>query len=442
MAKALFPNEQQAGAVPPRKYELSEEDSKPGWSDRFIVGLLLAGVVSLFKDSVFGSGEGSTARAGTIADTAGGSGSTRAPSSIEASEPTDQRTSAATTDSDPSPGRANGSPASTSSTVGGPVYAAPEQAQPGTGLGVDPAGPVVDPASAAAGENVNDLPIQVGNIIVGSGGGTGGGTDISVAGQARDAVRSGPINGGDDDDVLFGGPGNDTITGGDGDDIIFGGDGDDTIFGENGQDQVIAGAGNDIVDGGAGDDQFFATVSDGNDSYVGGTGTDTYNLSGITAGVVVDLAQGTADGAEIGHDKLSSIDNVIGGAGDDVFIASKSSNVFTGGGGNDIFEFGGKLNTNTVGAMRDQIIDFQVGDKIDLSGFDALLMLAGSTDFELVVDKLEFSDSGKVEIRYEGFDQDERTVVEITIDDSGEVESEIELHGRYDLTTDDFIGVS
>ncbi len=37
-------------------------------------------------------------------------------------------------------------------------------------------------------------------------------------------------------------------------------------------------------------------------------------------------------------------------------------------------------------------------------------MVVGNPDFELVVDKLEFSDSEKVEVRYQGFGEDERTV--------------------------------
>ena len=205
---------------------------------------------------------------------------------------------------------------------------------------------------------------------------------------------------------------------------------------------IQGGEGSDEIDGGAGDDRFVATVSDGDDSYSGGGGTDTYDTSATRAGVVVDLAQGTADGDEIGHDSLSGIEKVVGGAGDDVFKASALLNVFTGAEGNDVFDFGGVFNARATGEMRDQITDFHVGDKIDLSGFDANMMLAGNQDLELVADKLEFSDSGKVGVRFQGFGEEERTVVEVNIDENGAFEAEIELHGRHDLTKDDFIGVS
>src|SRR4029077_4517549 len=65
-----------------------------------------------------------------------------------------------------------------------------------------------------------------------------------------------------------------TITGVGGIDIIFGDAGDGT---------VTPGADDDFVSGGGGNDTLVATVGDGNDSYDGGAGTDTYALSGTTA---------------------------------------------------------------------------------------------------------------------------------------------------------------
>ncbi len=69
-------------------------------------------------------------------------------------------------------------------------------------------------------------------------------------------------------------------------------------------------------------------------------------------------------------------------------------------------------------------------------------MVVGNPDFELVVDKLEFSDSGKIKFRFEGFGENERTIIEGRIDENGEFELDIELKGHHELTKDDFIGVT
>ena len=49
----------------------------------------------------------------------------------------------------------------------------------------------------------------------------------------------------------------------------------------------------------------------------GGDGSDTVSYASDTMGVVVDLEAGTGTGADVGSDTLISIENAIGGAGDD-----------------------------------------------------------------------------------------------------------------------------
>ena len=69
-------------------------------------------------------------------------------------------------------------------------------------------------------------------------------------------------------------------------------DDDDVINGQGGDDLITPGRGRDIVNAGAGNDTIVATIGDGFfDVYNGGSGTDTIDLSGITAPVTVDLAQ-------------------------------------------------------------------------------------------------------------------------------------------------------
>jgi len=107
---------------------------------------------------------------------------------------------------------------------------------------------------------------------------TGDGPDTIQAGGGNDTVTS---HGGDDQ--LFGGAGNDVLIAGDGDDVLVGGLGDDSL---------VAGSGNDVLDGGAGNDQL--NSGDGNDTVVFGlaSGIDTLDAGGVGAGDRVQLLAG------------------------------------------------------------------------------------------------------------------------------------------------------
>ena len=83
-----------------------------------------------------------------------------------------------------------------------------------------------------------------------------------------------------------------------------------------------------------------AIVDDGDDVIHGGDGSDTYDASFARMAVDIDLEAGTADGEEIGSDRLTSIENAVGGAGDDTITASSAVNILYGGGGHDTFVFG------------------------------------------------------------------------------------------------------
>src|SRR6185436_3728496 len=70
---------------------------------------------------------------------------------------------------------------------------------------------------------------------------------------------------------------------------------------------VVDGLGNDTITGDANANVFFATVGDGNDSYTGGGGVDTYDLSLTAAGATVNLKAGTSTSADTGTDTLVGI---------------------------------------------------------------------------------------------------------------------------------------
>jgi Ca2+-binding RTX toxin-like protein len=153
---------------------------------------------------------------------------------------------------------------------------------------------------------------------------------ITLTGTSGDDDLSGT----DGEDFLFGGDGHDTLDGNDGPDLLEGGSGADMLTGGDGDDTVDAGSGDDLIVGGHGG---------GDDAYVGGEGVDTVRYASATSPVVVDLAAGTASGADIGNDTLTGIENVIGGAGDDVFVLSSITSglpdsIYDGGGGIDTFD--------------------------------------------------------------------------------------------------------
>ena len=101
-------------------------------------------------------------------------------------------------------------------------------------------------------------------------------------------------------------------------DTIYGGTGNDTIAGQSGGDNLYGGSGDDVLNG----------AQDG-DTLYGGNGVDTING---------------------GNDA----DRIIGGYGADLL---------TGSGGNDVFVYLDKRDTG------DKIIDFALGDKINLAAF-------------------------------------------------------------------------
>jgi Ca2+-binding RTX toxin-like protein len=98
----------------------------------------------------------------------------------------------------------------------------------------------------------------------------------------------------------------------------------------NGSTQDLTFSGFENVVGSANDDRFVAS-SAAND-LKGGAGSDTVDYSN-SAAVVVNLHTGEGRDNNAAGDTYNSIENLIGGAGDDTFFASEAANSFTGNGG-------------------------------------------------------------------------------------------------------------
>jgi RTX calcium-binding nonapeptide repeat (4 copies) len=223
--------------------------------------------------------------------------------------------------------------------------------------------------------------------------------------EAEAASRGITVHGTDLADIIIGTSGPDNLSGGGGDDQIDGRGGNDTIHGGGGNDALHGGRGDDHVSGGSGDD----TVSggSGNDALKGGSGNDS----------------------------------VDGGAGNDVVIGGLGTDWLSGGDGSDCFQFNSLDDSGATEDTCDHIVDFKQGaDKIDLvkinADFEALgyqaLVFIGLADFN----------PGDGQLRYQHLHgdnaDDDRTLVELNNGD-GHAHMQIELHGLFTMTMDDFL---
>ncbi|WP_298436361.1 peroxidase family protein [uncultured Jannaschia sp.] len=236
-------------------------------------------------------------------------------------------------------------------------------------------------------------------------------------------------------DMMFGGEGSDNMIAGAGNDMMFGDAGNDRMFGDEGDDFIDAGAGNDFVVGGEGDDMFLASVGDGSDVYYGdaiegGTGTDTLDMSAIMSNITADLGSGTngrgsAQSADSGNDVLWNVENFLGGSGDDVVTAGKGVNEMDGGAGADTYRF-----LSAEDADGDIITGFEPGDRIDLTGMsDGTLALVSDA----------FTGTGEVMVSHETRADGDYTVVQGNLEGDNGSEFSINIKGRHDLSSDDFM---
>ncbi|WP_066469537.1 peroxidase family protein [Bosea sp. WAO] len=271
------------------------------------------------------------------------------------------------------------------------------------------------------------------------------GDDVLIGEAGDDAVSAAEgadfVDAGAGKDVVFAGSGDDQVFGGAGDDLIHGEAGNDRLFGEAGNDWIVAGAGDDTVVAGSGDDVIVGEQGDGNDTYFGddiggGAGNDTLDLSAITANLTVDLGngllgRGSAFSTQSGSDTLWNIENVATGAGNDTITASNAVNVIEGGAGNDTFRF-----LSTAAADGDTILDFEPGDRLDLSGIDANTGQAGNQSFTLVNGPL--TGAAQLAVTYETRQDGDYTIVSGSVDANSDEEFRIELKGSHNLNAGNF----
>lgn len=284
----------------------------------------------------------------------------------------------------------------------------------------------------------------------------GTGDDIVFGGDGDDHLSGGEGNdrlfGEDGDDVVFGDAGDDHVSGGDGADMLDGGSGDDHLSGGAQDDTLIGGAGDDMLDGGKGDDVLLdgageddvragsgsdlvvAAVDAASDRYDGGEGTDKLDYSQTSNGVTVDLTQGTAYGAEIGEDCVTSFEQVAGGSGDDHIRVDDAVAMGLGGGaGDDIFEF--SASEDYAAPVTHTILDYEVGDRIRMSKYD--LFEKALDEFEDRFEEIygdDFDDDDvPIRYRHDRTEEMKRTYVEADLNGDDLWETTIMLDGHHIL---------
>lgn len=181
--------------------------------------------------------------------------------------------------------------------------------------------------------------------------------------------------------------------------------------------------GNDVLEGRAAADALY-----------GGTGSDTASYRHAPVPVIANLASPGGIAGDAAGDTYTSIENIIGSnlgdtltgnglpnwidgingndtlsgaGGDDRLDGGRGLDAMTGGEGADIFRFRSPIQSS-VGALRDQIIDFNAGtagtsiDKINLQRIDAKTDVTGNQAFTFIGTAAFSGTSGQLRIELIG----------------------------------------
>lgn len=174
------------------------------------------------------------------------------------------------------------------------------------------------------------------------------------------------------ENYLYGDAGNDVLRAEGGRDVLEGGEGDDFLIGS------YTGAG-DILIGGMGNDQL--SVSSGSNYVDGGDGVDTlqtFTYLDVTVDLKLVTAQEIATGFKV---ELISIENLIGGHGNDVLIGNDGDNRIEGLTGNDVIDggegFDFAIYRSAPGGVVVDLTKIGVAQNTGSAGIDTLINIEG-----------------------------------------------------------------
>jgi Ca2+-binding RTX toxin-like protein len=123
-----------------------------------------------------------------------------------------------------------------------------------------------------------------------------------------------------------------------------------------GDDVIFTNRGGFTVTGGDGDDRFVSIINseDYGNTFWGGAGNDTLDFRDNRFGLTISLAENGHYYSPFGLE-AHDVENLAGGAYDDMFLGNEVANVLEGRGGNDVLYGGGGNDTLTGGAGWDQL---------------------------------------------------------------------------------------
>jgi len=331
----------------------------------------------------------------------------------------------------------------------------------------------------------------------------GAGNDTITGGAGNDDLRGGDgddtfrVTVGDGDDRIDGGAGVDILnTSASNADMTINLATGIATSAETGTDSltgienVTTGSGNDVVtiNGGAsninlglGDNTVIVGVDSVRDVIVGNLiGTDTADYSAYTTGLSMTLSLlftgtvGGSGGTTATSDTLQFFDNFTGGSGNDTLNGHNLTNVLRGGGGNDtlfgdagndtleggtgndVLRGGTGLDQLTGGAGNDlftysavnesatgnvdTILDFIKGeDRIDLSAIDANSATNGNQAFNFIGSAAFTAANQNGSVRWFYDNVNNVTVIEVSNDADVAAEMRIQITGRVELSSTDFV---
>ncbi len=138
--------------------------------------------------------------------------------------------------------------------------------------------------------------------------------------------------------------------------IVIGTGSSDVLVGNKRRNTFMGSTGNDTLSGKGGKDKL---LPDGHDDTIsGGKGFDTLSYANAVLPLTISVGVGQANGD--GFDTFDTIEQILGGQGNDLYFGSDGNDVFKAGGGNDTIN-GSAGNDALYGQAGDDSIDGGIG---------------------------------------------------------------------------------